>query len=158
MNLSLEIKVGKLSEYKDQIFELMEKHWSETGLPNAKELRLDLDLDVYLDLENRDQHLGIGIFDGSTLIGYSSFMIYNHHQHKTVKFAQTDGFFVDPSRRGFKTFKAVCKMFNTAETILKEKYGVEYLYLGTNAQNDLKFLAECLKFTPASVMYIKRLK
>lgn len=161
MNFTLKIKRGKFTEYKDQLQELIKKHWSETGIPGVSGLLIDIDMSVYEKLEELNQHLGIGIFEDDgvteTLIGYSSFMIYNHHQHQTKKFAQTDGFFVDPSKRGFKTFRAVCKMFKEAETILKQEYGVEYLYLGANSQNDLKFLAECLQFTPASVMYIKRI-
>lgn len=154
---SLKIKRGKFSAYKEELTELIKKHWAETGIPGTEGIAIDIDMEVYERLEELDQHLGLGIFENDKLIGYASFMIYSHHQHKTKKFAQTDGFFVDPSKRGFKTFRAVCKMFKEAETILKQEYGVEYLYLGTNAQNDLKFLAECLQFTPASVNYIKRL-
>lgn len=161
MTIPLKIKRGKFTAYRNEIEKLIVKHWAETGIPGADGLSIDIDMEVYERLEDLDQHLGLGIFEEGeledTLIGYASFMIYSHHQHKTKKFAQTDGFFVDPSKRGFRTFRTVCKMFKEAETILKQEYSVEYLYLGTNAQNDLKFLAECLQFTPASVNYVKRL-
>ena len=157
-NSPIRVIRGKFSEYKDQVIALMGKHWEETGIPTAgKELRLDIDFDVYFDLEERNQHLGLGLEQDGELIGYASFMIYSHHQHKSKMFAQTDGFFVNPKKRGFSTFRAICKLFKKAETILSKEYSVEYLYLGTHAQNDLKFLAECLSYVPASVTYVKRL-
>lgn len=155
--MKLEIKRGKYSDYKEQVDKLMFKHWKEASTPGAPDLRLDLDLDLYKYLEEANKHLGLVITAENNLIGYLSIMIYNHHQHKSTVFAQTDGFFVDPSYRGLRTFKAVIEMFELAQDILRSEYGVEYIYMNCNAENDLKFLADSLRFVPASTMYIKRL-
>lgn len=153
----IEIVRGTYEEYKKEIDELILLHWKETGIPGADNLKLNLNEEVYKRLSETNGHLGLGLIENNKLIGYLSIFIYEHHQHVGEMFAQTDGFFTDPSKRGFTTFKAIMNMFKKAETILKTEFNVKYMYLGCNAQNDLKFLADSLEYTPSSVMYLKRL-
>lgn len=153
----LKIIRGTYAEYKNRIAELMHDHWAETGMPGGADLKVDMNDELYLQMEQAGCLLGMGIKEGDELIGYLSIFIYNHHQHKQTKFGQTDGFYVKKDKRGFRTFRAVVRMFEQAQAILKNEFNVEYLYLGTHASNDLKFLAESLDFIPASVMYVKRL-
>ena len=151
------IKRAKYSEYKTQVDELIKNHWQEVGMPGVDNLALDIDNALYETMEAANNHLGMLILDKDKIIGYLSVFIYNHHQHKNTKFAQTDGFFLDPAYRGVKSFRTICNLFNAVETILINEYKVEYFCLGTSAENDLKFFANCMKFVPSSVVYVKRL-
>lgn len=152
---------GKYSDHKERIRELAMSHWDEVGMPGSENLKLDLDDIAYSHLEANNMLLGLVLLEEKeqtqTVIGYLSIVIYEHHQHVGEVFAQTDGYFVDKKHRGIKTFRAVCDMFKQAETILKEEYGVNYLYLSTNASNDLKFLADYLEFKQSAIMYLKRI-
>lgn len=154
---NLVIGIGRYSNYKNEIKKLAAIHYKEVPMPGGEHLSIDIDDDFYTALEKMNRHIGFGIWEDKKLIGYLSIFIFSHHQHQTQLFAHTDGFFVLKEKRGFRTAKAVIEMFKLAETILKNKYGVNYMYLGTNYINDLKLLADKLDYRPASIMYLKRL-
>lgn len=153
----IEVFRGTFSNHISEIKDLIHMHWQEAGEQGAEEMELDLDEEVYKYMEDQNLHLGIGLKKDNNLIGYLSIFIYRHHQHKKDLFAQTDGFFVHPKYRGIRTFKAICQAFTLAESILRDEFKVKYFYLGTNAKNELKFLADTLDFVPSTIMYLKRL-
>jgi len=160
-NSNLLIVRGKYSDHKEKIKELSLLHWEDVGVVGAELNGPNINDELYQHLEETNSHLGLGLVeevdDVQTLIGYLSIVIYDHHQHIDTKFAQTDGFFVAPRRRSIKTFRKICDMFKQAESILKSEFGVQYFYLGVSAENDLKLLADCLKFRQSAIMYLKRL-
>lgn len=145
------------SSYIDILKELNQAHWDEVGMPGADGLKLDIDHGMYLMLELYGSHLGFLIKKNNLPIGYLSVMIYDHHQHRGVKFAQNDGLFIAKKYRRFSTFKVLKKLFKFVEEKLKEK-GVSYFTLTSNAQGtDLKLLTDSLGMKHSSTSYTKRL-
>lgn len=157
----MEIIRGKYSEWKDVVKTMAKEHFAEVGVVGTDNLPLVINDEYYQALEDANQLLGLLIIEREeekvNVVGYLSIFIYQHQQHQGTMFAQTDGFFVHPKYRGFKTFNMVCKMFKKAETILKKEYGVDYLYLGVNASNELDLLVNYLDFKKSTILYLKRL-
>lgn len=153
----LKIIRGTYSQYKNEIEILAKEHWEETGLPGSPELQVELDSNLFKVLEDNNLYLGLGLKYNNELIGYLSIIVFDNHQHKGVRFASTDGFFIDRKYRGLNTFRKLIDLFKEAEYILKNEFKVQYFSLNANSKKDLKFLAQCLRFTKSTITYTKRI-
>lgn len=154
----MEIRRCKATDYLEELLPLCKEHWKEVqGMPGCPELQLDLDVILHHELERMGVLVALGLFKDNKLIGYLQASVGPSHQHRGIMFAQTDGIYVAPQHRGIRSFRKVQEMFKMMETILKEEYGVQYFSMRSNANNDLRVLAESLDYTPDCIEYIKRL-
>jgi hypothetical protein len=154
----MEIKRCKATDYLEEVLELSKEHWKEVeGMAGCPELKLDLDVILHHQLERAGVLVALGLFDEGRLIGYLQASVGPSFQHRGVLFAQTEGLYVKPSKRGIRSFRKVQQMFRIMEAILKEEYGVKYFSMRSNTSNDLRVLAESLDYTADSIEYIKRL-
>lgn len=151
---------GTLEEYKEQLRPLFQRHWDEVGLAGADNtLKLNVNEDYYALLERNRQYLGIALkTDEGEVVGYLSMMIYRHYHHQDTTFATTDCFMIDRPYRGINGFKSILKMFELAEKILTQEFGVQYLQLGFSANNPLDVLAKRMGYVPSDIMYMKKLE
>lgn len=157
---NLIIKRVRLAEVIDQATVLANEHWEEVGgIAGCPEIKVNIDPIAYKQLEDMNILVSLGLFTSDNcLIGYLTATIGESHQHKGILTAQTDGFFIRPSYRGYKTFKAIITMFKIMESILKNEYNVQYFFMRTNTNKNLRRLADSLDYTEACIEYVKRLK
>jgi hypothetical protein len=154
------IKRGRFSDNINEVLALIERHWHDVeGSAADPELKIDLDIERYKELENSGNLFCMGMYDKFTLklVGYLAFIVYAHHQHKGKNFAVTDGFFVDSEVRSRESLKTIIRMFKRSEAILQDEYGVEYISMCTNANNPIELLATILDYKHVSTEYMRKL-
>lgn len=121
---------------------------------------LNIDFQSYELMEDHGNFAGFVIKSDLTNIdiGYISILMYNHPHHSHIKIAMTDCFYINPKYRGYRSFFMILNAFRKIEKLLREKYKVDYMFLGTRFHKDLSMLAMMLDFAPSEVVYSKKLQ
>ncbi len=78
--------------------DLRQVHYEELVL-NQEDVKLDMDWDLYKQLEAAGKLLSIGVWEDEILIGYALFTVSMHHLFKGLKYACNVGFVIHPDKR-----------------------------------------------------------
>ena len=112
----------KFSDVAEEILPLFVKHWREVG---TEQDRIPLDVDVRRLLQDeRNGHLGVvAARHEGKLVGYVVILMGQHPHHASTRWAQFDGFWLDPA---FRKGLAGYRMLRGAVIALRKK-GVKVL-------------------------------
>lgn len=129
-------------------------HWEEVGFREGN-LELDLNEEVYANMEREGHARFYMAYEGEEVAGYVSMLASPMIQHKGVVQAVTDSFYVVPKYRGAGVLKLLL------ETVEKDcrACGIAFLAIGfppERARATGKFL-ERMGYTPREISYSKYL-
>jgi len=128
---------------------ILEKHYTEVEW--AQEfIPLNPDFDKYQDLDERGDIIFLGMREEGVLVGYATFMLYDHPHHKGTTFASSDLLYIDPKYRGAE----VMKFFDWCEANLKEE-GADVINVSFKILHDHPNLMFHLGFESTEVVYSK---
>jgi hypothetical protein len=145
---------GYYKDFKHILKEHIQGNYDECdviGIP------LNVDEELYAQLENKGMVLGYALHDKNKFIGFVSIFIYDHPHHKDVKFAHTDCFYILPKYRSLKNISLFKKCFKHIESILYTEYDVKCLSFVSSARKDLTILAKRMGYVPVDIICSKKL-
>lgn len=138
--------------YKDAQF-IFPIHWRELAL-NQDEIKIDVDLDGYLNMERLGRLLVITARSSGRLVGYFiSFLMHHLHYKSTGTMAITDMYYVLPAYRNGTGMR----LFIEWERILRER-GVAFAMTSCKLHQDHQVLFEKLGWTFSDKTFVKYLR
>ena len=129
---------------------LLTAHWEEVG--SMKEFPLNIDYDLFVNLENQGGLLCTSARDDNKLVGYMVDFIRYHVHYKDVKVAITDAYYIHPDYRA----KCGRGLLRFTEKIEKEMEVYSRVTRSKSANNAGKFF-ELMGYNQAETTWIKRL-
>jgi len=119
--------------FSKEFMELYKLHWEEIGAFNKQKIRLLPDWDVYRAMGKQNRLITFTVREDSTLIGYSIFILANHHHYKATSLAENDILYLKPEfRKGLTGYRFIkyCveklkKEFDVIILSMKAEYSFE---------------------------------
>ncbi len=133
----------------DQILPMIRENWAETGF----DFEISPDVATYAAMQEADQLIAIGAFDGGEMVGYSTAMIGGHIFNPSVIICQSDALFVRKSHR-HSTIGG--RLMIQTEDIAKHR-GAHFMLWQTRAGTPLAGSLLRRGYEPADVALIKGL-
>lgn len=140
------------AELYTQHYFLIDENYKETGL--FQEQPLDLNIDLYLDLDERGFLYMIKVLANETPIGYVSLIADRFLHYSGTHRIQVDSIFILPAYRSLTLFKTV---LNYIEGVVKS-YHVKHLFFASSVRRDLGKLLERNGFVAKEIVYCKEFK
>lgn len=140
----------KLSDIRDEIYPLLEKHWLEIGLYNDRVI-LDPDWDRYDTAESAGMLKTITARDKGKLIGYYIAIVAPALHYQGSLYAVNDVVYLDGD---YRNSKVGFKMFQYAEEVFK-RMGCHVMTVHMKTQLPFDSLCEGLDMDYAERLYTK---
>jgi GNAT superfamily N-acetyltransferase len=148
----MHIKFIKTTEHIEQAWELLEMHREE--LATYKHLMvLKPDVTAYKRLEDAGKLLGIGLFDGDKIVGYSIFILTHALHYADLTMAQNDILYVHPDYR--KT-KWGMRLIKSSEEAIKER-GIKMITWHGKEKTNFSELMPKLGYIVQDILFSKEL-
>jgi len=135
-------------EAKEEMLELVKLHHEEVNLFNQA---LNIDWESYAEAEATNNYILFTLRNGSKLVGYSGFSVYNHSHHVDKLHARLDILYVHPEIRG-----EGLQFMSDYEKMLK-RLGVSYIHKSVPLQNDWGKILEFKGYDKLEITYVKEL-
>ena len=143
----------KLSDIKEEVLPLLEKHWEEIAL--EKEIvKLDPDWDAYEFMDSHGLLVCVCARHSGVLIGYTVYFISRNIHYKELLCAENDLFFLDPE---FRKGMAGVNLFRAAEVVLKG-LGVNRISNKVKLHHDVGKIFERMGYQPIERVYVKKVE
>lgn len=133
-----------------QIEKFMEDQWREVGA--LQEYPIDVDLDVFKQLQNSGMLVCCVARDGDDAVGYVVDIVRYHTHYKTVKMAFTDSHYIVKEYRG-KCARGLTKFVERVE----REMGVHARITRTKGANKAADFFKAIGYDEAEVGWMKRL-
>ena len=143
------IKPIVVADVIDQILPMIRENWAETGFDFA----IDPDVATYASMQESDQLIALGAFDGDEMVGYSTAMIGGHIFNPNVIICQSDALFV---RKSHRQTSIGGRLILQTEHIAKHR-GAHFMLWQTRAGTPLAGSLLRRGYEPADVALIKGL-
>jgi GNAT superfamily N-acetyltransferase len=152
-DFTLVFQPEKLADVKAEAMALIERHWREVAL-DQDTVPLDPDWQMYDKLEAAGVlHIITARTQGGKLVGYSAYLVTGNLHYRSLRVAETDIFYLDPSvRKGF----AGLKLIRTAEHYLAS-VGVNKVVSKVKLHVDVGPVFERMGYRPIERVYAKTL-
>ena len=148
----MEIRQIKTTEHIDEAWELLEMHREE--LATYKHLMaLKPDMPRYKILEDAGKLIGLGLFDGDKIVGYS-ILILTHTMHYADLFiAQNDLIYIHPD---YRKGKWGLKLIKATEDAARER-GIKMILWHGKEKTSFSELMPKLGYIVQDIMFSKEL-
>ena len=115
-------------------------------------LDVGLDLDMYSKLDTIGALKVFTVRDDGELIGYCTFIIQKHLQHKEHKQASQDVLFIQKDKRGYGT-----EFMKWCDSQLKES-GISFVFRSVTQIKDWSLILKRLNYKQMETIYMKDLR
>ena len=138
-------------EFKKEITPIFETHRKE--LQSYSDMRLNVDWDVYEDIEAKGNLLTLVARDEGRIVGYAAFIININMHYSDFKYAMQDVFYVVEDKRGGRIAVKLLKM---SEELLKDR-GVNVISHHAKPINKFASFLEKFDYKQTEIMLAKRI-
>lgn len=133
------------------------RHHDELPI-NGIPLPLDINYEYYEALEASGKgYLLIAENIASELVGYMLFSIHGHPHYRTIRFASSEAFWVDPKYRKSLGLSIIRQMTTRAELDLKYLHNVDILSLRINPIKDISKIFKRMEYNESCIYLSKKL-
>lgn len=134
-----------------------EQHHEEVPL-NGIPTTFEIDHDYYKALD----HSGRAYFLGAQnmlceLVGYMMFSIHGHPHYKSLRFASSEAFWVNPKHRGKDGLSIIRQMTHRAELDLKFMHNVDIMSVRVNPIKDVSKIFSRMGYNESCIYMSKKL-
>lgn len=152
----MKIQEENFEEAYQDFISLYDKHWQECGEIEGGN---KLDLNTYLLVKSSQLGHYVAFTvrgDYGTPIGYATFFVSNGIHTFCDMYAKTDAVYIRPDYRSVGLLSYGYKLIRYAESVLKDKYGIDVIQFDMNLNFDISALLDRLGYKPAEVRFNKR--
>ncbi len=150
----------RFTDLREEADGLFRAHWEEASADRS--VPLDLDWDVYADLERIGAMMAITVRVDGALVGYAIYVVMRHLHYRTRSVAHSDAFFLD---KRFRQSRIGMRMFRFAEEVLRAR-GVDdvsarvklHVKGGRRRASDLQPVFRRMGYRPVETLLTKRLR
>jgi len=142
----------KISDIKEELLPLLEKHWREIAL-DQDTVKLEPDWATYDMLDASGVICLITARHYGELVGYVAYLVVPSLHYKSLRVAENDLYWLDPV---FRKGMAGVNLFRAAEVILAGE-GVNKIVNKVKLHNDVGRIFERMGYTPIERVYVKTL-